>query len=368
MIRTTLLLLALLLLVKHAHSFSLSNATHDYARRASDDVYYTYKKSHIKTYTPTGIYSSTKGDLVIAGDDGGWIYRSTDYGKSFTHNKKLHLGSGTYVSMYGLAMSLSGERIVIGTGSHANFHSTDYGATFTKSEAKQTCGLIVGNADLTRIVCIGGKVGTSNYLMYGHAHSSELTKSHSAGQRYWIGIASNPDMSHIVAIEAAEDSYVYISKDHGVTWSTPVLSADVNTGSWGMLCSSQNAMTLMLTDTHTLNAHISVDGGLSWTQGFNSINTIGTSKDDTMTLNSCAISGDGKYFALGFTNYYMQVASDCTKLTLAGRDRCNGNWVSQSTLFTDASSFDAVYMAFDKFGNKFYSVDSTKETIAIGTL
>jgi len=333
-----------------------------------DYVSYGFKYEHMKTYTPTGIYTSHKGNIVLAGDDDGWIYRSHDYGKSFTHTKKLSLGHGKHASMYGCAMSFSGEKIVISTGSHANFHSTNSGLSFTKSDAGQSCGVIVGNADLTRIVCIGGETGNENYIMYGHAHASKLTKSHSAGQRYWIGIVANPEMTHVVAIEAASTSYVYISKDQGVTWSQPTLAADVNTGSWGMLCASRNAMSLMLTDTTTLNSHLSVDGGLTWIQGFNSVDMIGSSKDDTMELNSCAISPDGKYWALGFTNWYTQVASDCTSITLAGFERCNAHWGSQTSMYSDASSFQTTFMAFDKFGDKFYSVDANKLTIAVGTL
>ena len=114
-----------------------------------------------------------------------------------------------------------------------------------------------------------GEVGeATNYLYYGGV-SSSLKKSASAGMGKWVGVIGDSTFTHIVAVQAVETSYVFISKDQGKTWLQPRLSIDWNTGKWGALCSSSNAMSLMLTDTDSLNTHISVDGSLSWIQGFN---------------------------------------------------------------------------------------------------
>lgn len=334
-----------------------------------EDVLYTYTFNSIKKNSPTGVFTSSLGAIVIGGDDEGWVYRSSDYGKTFSQSKPLALdnAAGTHASIYGCAMSLSGQKVVIGTATHANFHSTDYGETFTKSDAGQPCSLVVGNADLTRIVCIGGKKGEKSYLMYGHAHAKKLTKS-DAGNRAWVGLVSDSTLSHIVAVEAASSNYVYISKDKGMTWGNPVLAADDgNSGDWGVLCASGSAMTLMLTDTDSLNAHISIDGGLEWIQAFDAASN-GVSKADGMSLNGCAISGSGEYFSLGFTGYYLQVASRCTKITRAGFEHCDNNWSSQTTLYSDADSYDTAFMAFSKLGDKFYSVDAAGSSIATGAL
>ena len=102
---------ALLLIVTIAHG----KRSKDDARKANDDAEaYTYEFNTFKEHPPTGIFTSPLGDIVIAGDENGWVYRSSDYGASFTSSKALPLGDNlnTHASIYGCAMSLSGEKIV----------------------------------------------------------------------------------------------------------------------------------------------------------------------------------------------------------------------------------------------------------------
>lgn len=328
-------------------------------------VNYSFKENAISAI-PTGLFCSSSGQFVIAGGEDGSVYRSTNYGKSFSQHKSLKLSSGSHAVLAGLAMSLDGSKMVAGTATHPNFHSSNHGHSWTESTSSgNSCSLIAGNADLSSIVCIGGEVGKENYLYYGGV-SSSLTKSTSAGKGKWIGVVGDASFTHLVAVQAADTSYIFISKDRGETWIVPPLGFDWNTGSWGALCSSQTAMSLMITDTDSLNAHISVDGGLSWIQGFNGAN-YGLDSSQGDQINTCAVSANGKLFALGFTGEYIQIASDCTEVTVNGKEECDGNWNSQTKLYMNNSSFDTQYIAFDASGKRFFAVDASKLVIATGS-
>jgi hypothetical protein len=67
--------------------------------------------------TPLGVYTSLTGEVAIASDAEGYVYRSTDYGATWTSSKAIYVESeDTYASIYGLVMTTTGKKMIAGTG------------------------------------------------------------------------------------------------------------------------------------------------------------------------------------------------------------------------------------------------------------
>lgn len=330
---------------------------------------YDYKFHSIDN-EPISVFTSTKGHIVIVGDNEGHVHRSEDYGATWKSKKPLKVGSGNEVaSIYGLAMDQSGTKMVAGTAFYKNFHSHDGGATWSPSTTSdQECSIISGNSDLTNIICIGGQVGKRTHLYYG-TEDNALKLARGLGRKKWMGLVSSSDMSHSVAVEKSDGNYVYISKDGGKTWGNPVQAEDKGVrGTWGCLAASSNAMSLLLTDYRTSNAHFSTNGGLTWLQLFNGPdNGIFTEKGDKIT--SCAISANERYYAVGFKHYYLTVAKGCTKETHDfQKGECNNHWIAQKDVFSKRRSTQTAAIAFSKTGDHIYAVDKTHLKIDSGAL
>jgi hypothetical protein len=104
-----------------------------------------------------GIYTSKHGRIVITSDTEGYIYRSKDYGASWSKAKSIYIeDDDTYASIYGLVMDEKGKKMIAGTGYYSNYESSDYGKTWTEVEGTPTCGIMAANYRLTRMACIGG--------------------------------------------------------------------------------------------------------------------------------------------------------------------------------------------------------------------
>jgi hypothetical protein len=69
--------------------------------------------------TPLGVYTSLTGEVAIASDEEGHVYRSTDYGATWTSSKAIYVESeDTYASIYGLVMTTTGKKMIAGTGEY----------------------------------------------------------------------------------------------------------------------------------------------------------------------------------------------------------------------------------------------------------
>ena len=322
----------------------------------------TYNFTFIDTSgTPRSVFSSKDGAIVIASDKVGNIYRSVDYGSSWTSGQYLKVGSkGGYGSIYGLAMTSSGECMIAGTGLHATFKSTDYGASWSKL-SNQVCSVITGTTDLKKLACIGGLTTDESVYLY-YSHDSGVTWSKSkTDPGHWIGIVSNSDFTMVSASKYSLDYYFHNSSDGAVSFDS-IASTESNDLEWGCLAGSIDLSTMIITDVKTRNVHVSRDYGNNWYRAFNAQ----TSKlQDSVTINACAVSKEGNAYALGFSGYQTLTVFNCPDPT--EYKECNHLWVSQYNA-SSTGVFDTQSISLSQDGARFFSVDATNKQITVGVI
>lgn len=153
-------------------------------------------------HSPTTIQTSKTGRVIIAGDDKGHVYVSTDYGTSFKKTKPFFISENDgYANLYGVAMSASGEEIIAGTAYYKNFYSTDYGATWEYQESSKNCGIMASTDDLQSVACVGGATGKSRDVYLSQDKGATWTTTN-FGRRRWTGlIGHKSDFSRIMGVE-----------------------------------------------------------------------------------------------------------------------------------------------------------------------
>jgi len=124
----------------------------------NDDTTIKFKYTSTKG-TPLGIYSSKTGKYVITSDSKGYVYRSSDYGSSWSKSKALKLSSGSYAKIYGLVMSSTGKAMIAGTGDGPTYKSTDFGKSWSEL-SDQPCSVLAADSELDNVTCVGGFVGS----------------------------------------------------------------------------------------------------------------------------------------------------------------------------------------------------------------
>jgi hypothetical protein len=89
-----------------ANIFSAPQALSDDGSAFDDGQWDVYDYTTFSTQnTPLGIFASSNGMIVISSDAKGYIYRSIDYGVTWSTKKRIYVDSDdTYASIYGLAM------------------------------------------------------------------------------------------------------------------------------------------------------------------------------------------------------------------------------------------------------------------------
>lgn len=303
---------------------------------------------------PNYICTSLSGRIAIASDTNGNIYRTKNHGKSWTSSKALEINKNKYGSISGCVFSKSGEEILISTNDDdAIFYSNDFGDSFT-IQSSRTCSIMSASDGLNNVVCINGTPGENNAILYSNDKGKTWIKS-KVEKAAWIGVASNSDFTNIVAIVQTSENYAYGSSDGGKTFEVIANNED---HTWSCLAASRDLETMIITDSGSRNAHYSVDGGYNWKQLYNGIGM-------TATYKSCAVSGDGKSFALGWDNHAIEIGHDCE--ISSDHSHCHSSWKDQLH-GSSTGSFDTVAVALNDDGTIFYAVDATAMEIEIGTV
>ena len=304
--------------------------------------------------TPAGfVMTNDWGNLTLFSDVSGRFYRSIDYGDSWAVLADALEGG----VLYGAAMSGDGREIMAGTASGGVYYSDDFGESFEK-RAKTTCSIIAASADLSQAACVGGAVGEMNNIFFSINSGKKWSKS-TMTKQYWAGIASNADASYMVAIVPAKQKYAWVSTDGGASFS---VLANNELRTWGCLGHSRDLSRMILTDVGTLNTHGSIDYGQTWFQIY---------CGDCLTHNfsqpgwaSCAVSGDGLSYALGFKDETLKVVHNCDP-AVNGTHACKDCWQDQVAAST-SGVWDTVGVAFSYDGTYFYSVDALKLVVTTG--
>ena len=164
-----------------------------------------------------GLAASADGSKLFAGvDDGGSLYRSTDFGVNWS----VVFGTSSR-NWFSIATSIDGTKVAAVDRGGDIWTSADSGTTWT---ARRVGGQvhdwasIASNSDGTKLVAVATN-GSENGFIYtstdgGVSWSSNLAPE---GNNQFTGVASSSDGTHLAA--TTWSSGIYTSSDSGQTWT-----------------------------------------------------------------------------------------------------------------------------------------------------
>ena len=326
---------------------------------ASTDAGETFDVSFVASAQPSpgSLFTSSSGELVLFSDQDGYLYRSSDYGKTYTTSQALVYGEGQYGVLAGMVMTESGDRMIAGTGNMGTFHSTDFGVTWELLSAVPCSIIATTSDDLENLACIGGPRSQDNFLYYSTDIGHTFVKS-SAEEHDWVGLVGSSTTGTMLAAMATGYNYTFKSTDSGQTWEQGEQPESMQ---WGCLAASNDMSRMILTDSITRNVHMSQDQGDHWYQAYDARHDV---LQDDMLLNACTVSGDGVYFVLGFTDTAIKITTNCTS---TGVGDCDDKWVNQEDA-TTTGRFNTTALAISHDGSYIYAADATTWEVAVGTV
>jgi uncharacterized repeat protein (TIGR02543 family) len=194
---------------------------------------------------------------------------------------------------HALATSADGSKLYAGVDDGGSlYRSTDFGVTW--SVIADTSGKdwfsIASNIDGTKVAAVdrGGDIWTSTNS------GSTWTQRSVGAVRNWESIASSSDGSKLVAVASNGDSngFIYTSSNSGVTWSSNLAPAGTNkfTG-----VASSNDGTYLAATTWANGIYTSSNSGQTWTARTLPVPNSGS----TTYLQAVASSGDGSRLVTG---------------------------------------------------------------------
>lgn len=354
-IGTMFLIISSILVVMYIQVKSKSSSSLTSSILSLSEEKYSYFFTYTTTdHAPNVIYSSISGNVALASDTHGNVYRTYNKGLTWSTSKSLKINNKSYASISGVAFSHTAKEVLVSSNTDDTiFYSDDYGETFT-IQSSRTCSVMSASSDLENVVCIGGTQGETNDILYSSDKGKSWKKSKVA-KNQWIGIASNSDFSNIVAIVQTSDDYSYGSTDGGKTFK---VLANNEENSWSCFSASRNLEVMIITDENSRNTHYSVDGGYNWKQLYDGAGM-------TATYQSCAVSGDGLSFGLGWSGYPMEIEHGCD--ASSDREHCHDSWVTQRH-GSSTGSFDTRSMSFNLDGTILFAVDGNNKEIVVGSL
>jgi len=315
--------------------------------------------------TPLGIYCSETGQYAITSDTDGNIYRSVDYGSSWSSSQSIEISSGKYASIYGLVMNEEGKEMIAGTGTHATYYSSDYGSSWTKLSS-QKCSQLAADTTLTKLACVGGLVDPNSmppspsYIMVSKDGGETWSKAPDLDEGEWIGVIADEDFENVVASVYTDVPYFYMSSDGASSFVSSNYSEALIVGKWGSLAGDKDLSHIALTDVYTKNVHLSVDMGNTFFKVYNGADWI---LGPSVNLTSAVVSRDGTGFALGFTAHPLTTIFNCVF-------ECSDDWVEQTSAVSTSKSsdFSTTGLAISETGKYLFSTDANTLQIGVGVI
>ncbi len=192
------------------------------------------------------VASSADGTKLVAVDNGGQIYTSTDRGVSWTPRE-------TARPWFSVASSADGTRLVAVAFGGQIYTSTDSGVNWTPREIARPWFSVASSADGTKLVAVvrNGQIYTST--------DSGVSWAPRETARFWSSVASSADGTKLVAVVGS--GQIYTSTDSGVSW-IPRESAR----GWQSVASSADGTRLVAVVANSAGQiYNSTDSGVSWT-------------------------------------------------------------------------------------------------------
>ena len=193
------------------------------------------------------VASSADGILLVAAENGGQLYTSTDSGASWTARDSAR-------PWLCVASSADGQTLVAGTQNGRLYTSTDAGLTWNPRDSARYWNSVACSADGKKMVAgvaYGGQLYTSTD--FGATWIARDTV------RPWIAVASSADGTKLAA--AAYNDYLYTSTDSGVTWHPQVQD---KVRYWTAVASSADGTMLVAAEAWGGKLWTSTDSGVTW--------------------------------------------------------------------------------------------------------
>jgi len=228
-------------------------------------------------------------------------YGNVTFYAQWSANKSSSVGTWDWTNQssagarkwHALATSADGSKLFAGVDEGGSlYRSTDFGVTWNviAGTSGHNWFSIASNIDGTKVVAVdrGGDIWTST------DSGSTWTQRSVGAVRNWASIASSSDGVKLVAVASNGDSngYIYTSSNSGVTWSGNLAPAGTNkfTG-----VASSNNGTYLAATTWANGIYTSSNSGLNWTLRTLPVPNAGA----TTYLQAVASSGDGSRLITG---------------------------------------------------------------------
>jgi photosystem II stability/assembly factor-like uncharacterized protein len=232
---------------------------------------------------------STGKYVVLATGDYGVIYRSTNYGRTFSEIT-MPVSSAAWLS---ITSNDSGENLVAGQYGSDVYYSTDSGTTWTQSNVESPLPSrftsIVSSYNGEHVIAAGFNDGTSDTTIYTSA-------DYGANFTNWNTISSGVIINQLSCnstggcVVAAAGIYgIYNSFNYGINWSlTP---AHIPNHNYTSVASDATGQYLVAADSINHITYTSEDYGTTWIIQ----NTPGTNNISSENNTAVRISSDGQY-------------------------------------------------------------------------
>jgi len=236
--------------------------------------------------------SNKKGDILYLTQEGGVVYKSTDYGATWSI-----VNSNTY-GWYGVACDYTGQKIVINSNGRGIFTSTNGGTTWN-GPAKNGNGLIgcASSGDGNILVSMNPG-GPSFYSTNGGTTWNESTNARDSN--LW---AATANATGSILACCARGGSVYTSTNYGATWNS-VTDSRLTSGAWVSIACDATGQKLIVCGTFGNYVYLSTNAGSTWTQpatlaSLGGQNWTCVTSDSTGTnLAACYSSDSGGYIYL----------------------------------------------------------------------
>lgn len=203
------------------------------------------------------VASADDGSIMYAGEDGAYVYRSADFGATWT---ALPVPTTHW---YTLDTNADGTKLIVGDLVNGNIlTSADSGATWTTRTSAGARNWIDAaiSSDGTKMVAIA----ENNYIYLSNDSGATWTAQNSAGSRSWKSVTMSADGNKIVAVVSGGVSGgIWSTANFGGTWTqrnTPTGSPD-----WRSVASSSDGSKLAAAASSG-SIWLSSDSGATWSE------------------------------------------------------------------------------------------------------
>jgi hypothetical protein len=226
-------------------------------------------------------YSSYTGQYMYLSNQSTTIYRSSNYGTSWS-------STGISYACYGICCSWDGSIVYITGRTGYIYKSTNYGASFTQVKSGLATNIRPICCSYDGVYVYAGSYDSSFY--YSTDSGSTWTTSSGTNSTNFIGLSCSYDGKYLIAGRYAGNT-VYLNNstlsNGGGNWTDTGVAS-----SQGNCAISQNG-TYMLTNNGTTSWKLSTDGGSTWS-------TLPSPVNGSNVKCGCAMSYTGQYMIVGY--------------------------------------------------------------------